>query len=100
MSIIFTIMLIIVAALLAIGMSYKWVKSGKKSLIDFEWDDCLIYVAYGLLVIVIVLGTQYCQDGLLLYIYMVGILWYACLQIYLESAILCFMKLYFVDLIN
>lgn len=57
MSIIFTIMLIIVAALLAIGMSYKWVKSGKKSLIDFEWDDCLIYVAYGLLVIVIVLGT-------------------------------------------
>ena len=54
MSLIFIIMLIIAAGLLAIGMAGRWVKAGKRMMSDFEWDDWFIYIAYVLLIIVLI----------------------------------------------
>lgn len=54
MSLIFIIMLIIAAGLIAIGLVGKWIKEEKRMVSDFKWDDWFIYIAYVLLIIVLI----------------------------------------------
>lgn len=56
MSLIFIIMLIIAAALIGISMTGRWIKEEKRVMSDFEWNDWFIYIAYVLLVIVLILS--------------------------------------------